>query len=520
MTRVLTNDITLAFALEDTTATGFGVLPAAPQWKQIEPNDISKWGAEIKTVARMPISKTRQVRKGTITDLDSMVEIKCDLTMDCLKDFIEGFMFARAYVSGAEYWRLTAVSGADVFSLSATSGPLRVYPGGSGATVSGAATLVYVRGCTNSGNNGLFRVSTVATGATPSLTLTGANSVAEVIGATTMATVEVCGVRCLAGDIDVNATGNLSSTVVDFTTLGLKVGQFIYIGDGSTRSFAGASLNGFARVKAIAANLLTVDKRATTFTGAEANTLLEIDIYFGRFIRNVTVDDTDYIARQIMFEATFPNLYAVGASGIGYEYAKGNFCDQVTFDLPLANKALATWGFIGTDTDAPVSSSGGGASRKLSASAAYSPVETTAFNATSDVLRLRITQYDETGLTTDFKDCQIKLDNQVSPEKVIGLLGARFMNTGIFNVDITTKALFTNALVLAAIRANTTCTMELALKNGDGGFVMDIPALTIGDGAKDFPLNATVTIALKAKAFIDPTLGTSLSWSLFPYLPG
>jgi hypothetical protein len=320
----------------------------------------------------------------------------------------------------------------------------------------------------------------------------------------------------LAGDIDVNATGNLSSTVVDFTTLGLYPGQFIYIGDDTaTHSFAGASLNGFARVKTVAANLLTVDKRTTTFTGAEANTTIEVDIYFGRFVRNVVVDDTDYVSRQFMFEATFPNLYAIGASGVGYEYAKGNFCDQLTFELPLANKALATYSFIGTDTDPPVTATG----RKLSATAALEPEQTTAFNATSDVLRLRINKADETGLTTDFKSMQIKLDNNVSPEKVIGILGARYMNSGIFHVDITTKALFTNADVLAAIRNNTTCSMDLALQNGDGGFVLDIPSLTLGDGNKDFPLNATVTIAIKGKAFIDPTLGTSLSFSIFPYLP-
>src|SRR5689334_23077448 len=153
MSRVLTNDITIAFALEDTTASGFGILPGSPTWKQIEPNDISKWGAEIKTVARNPISKNRQVRKGTITDLDSKVDLKVVLTMDCIKDFAEGFMFARAYSSGAEYWALTAVSGADVFSIGATSGPNRVYAAGSGGTISGAATLVFVRGCTNSGNN-------------------------------------------------------------------------------------------------------------------------------------------------------------------------------------------------------------------------------------------------------------------------------------------------------------------------------------------------------------------------------
>lgn len=516
MSRVLTNNVTVAWALEDTTATGFGILPASPTWKQIEPNDISKWGAEIKTVARQPISKNRQVRKGTITDLDSKVEIKCDLTMDCLEDFIDGFMFARAYSSGAEYWAVSGVSSGAGYALSVTSGPVRVFPAGSGGTVTGAATLVFARGFTVTGNNGLKLVNAVVTGATPTIFCSGQSLADEVVSVSTgqYATLEVCGVRTLAGDLDVNASGNITSTVVDFTTLGLHVGQFVHVGDGTaTHSFSGSSANGFMRISSIAANLLSFDRRDLASTGAQTNAAISIDIYFGRFIRNVTVDDTDYVARQYMFEGTFPALMTGGVDG--FEYAKGNFCDQVTFDLPLANKALATWSFIGTDTDAPVVSG----SRKTNASQARTPVQTTAFNATSDVMRLTITKADETGLTTDFKDVQIKLDNNVGPEKVIGTLGARFMNNGIFNVDITTKALFTNADVLAAIRANTTCAMQLIMQNDDGGFVMDIPSLTLGDGAKDFPLNQTVTIAIKGKAFIDPVLGTSLSWSIFPYLP-
>ena len=65
MARVLTNTTALAYAIESSQ----GVLPGSPSWKSLEPNGINSFGAEITTVARSPISKNRQRRKGTVVDL-------------------------------------------------------------------------------------------------------------------------------------------------------------------------------------------------------------------------------------------------------------------------------------------------------------------------------------------------------------------------------------------------------------------------------------------------------------------
>ena len=88
--RVLTNNISLAYAIE----TSFGVLPASPEWKLLEPNDITTFGATITTVPRAPIAKDRQRRKGTVTDLESNAEFEHDLTLESFIDFAEGFVFA------------------------------------------------------------------------------------------------------------------------------------------------------------------------------------------------------------------------------------------------------------------------------------------------------------------------------------------------------------------------------------------------------------------------------------------
>ena len=88
MPRVLTNNSGLAYSIE----SGLGV--PGTNWFTLEPNEISQFGTEVSTVARDPISKTRQRRKGTITDVDSGIGFVEDLTLSSFRDFIEGFVFA------------------------------------------------------------------------------------------------------------------------------------------------------------------------------------------------------------------------------------------------------------------------------------------------------------------------------------------------------------------------------------------------------------------------------------------
>jgi hypothetical protein len=497
MARVLTNNVALAYSIESALGT------AGSTWKQLEPNSIDAYGAEITTVARSPISKLKQRRKGTIVDLDSAVEFETDLTMASALDFIEGFCFAQS-AGGTEF----APSACDTDSFTVASG---------GALDAG--TLVYVRGAANSENNGVHVVDTGSSGTDIPVT---SSLVAETFTASDNVTLEVAGVRGAAGDLEIDANGDLISTVLDFTGLDLTVGQFIWIGGAAAANQffeqANSSVNfGLARVDAIAANKLTLSKRGSTFTADDGTdtgsggTDRSIDIFFGRFIRNVATDDADYLERSFHFEAEMPDLGGVGTDE--YEYAKGNFCNTMAISLPGQDKATVAFGFIGTDTEVPTTT------RKSGASSAQKVTRQSALNTASDIARLRITEVDETGLTTDFKDLTFNINNNVSPEKVLAVLGARYMNSGNFEIDIEAQLVFTNSDVVTAIRNNTTVTMDMLLRNDDGGMAIDIPSMTLGDGSKEYPLNESVLINVTAQAFKDNTLETSIGITMFPYLP-
>lgn len=503
MGRILTNNTSLSYSIE----TALGV--AGTAWSLLEPNEIGTFGTEITTVARDPISKNRQRRKGTVTDLDSAVEFAHDLTLSAFDDFVEGFVFASAINGNLEFVGSAATgTGFTVAALSADQAGKLQYE------AAGLASLVFARGYVQPANNGLKVLGADAAAAGTLLTVSGL--VAET--PPTNAVVEIAGIRAQTGDLALAVSGtvgtltsgnNSATSSIDFTTLGLAVGQFIHIGGLATgQQFTEGY--GFGRITSIAADTLTLDKLGEN-VAASTGTGMTVDLLFGQFIRNVPVDNADFLERSFQFELESPNLMAGGASG--YEYSVGNLCDSMQIELPLANKATIAFGFIGTDTEVPT------ITRKAGAAAALDPSKTGAFNTSADILRLRVSDVDEAGLTTDFKSVTITFNNNVSPEKVLGQLGAKYMNTGNFEVDIEAQILFTNADVIARIRENTTVSMDFCVRNDDGAIYFDVPSMTLGGGERELPRNESVMLNLTGEAFGDPILKTSLSVSRFPIVP-
>ena len=493
MSQVKTNNVTLAAARESAT---LGTLPSPAEWFTLEPNDITGFGATVTTVARNPISKNRQARKGTTTDVDSGVTFEGDLTMEHLLGFIEGFMFAQA--NGPIAWaddahESFAVSSCDVDSYTVEDASTTLIVG----------DLVYSRGWLTSANNGVKTVNGV-----PSATDVPVAETLVIETAPQKARLEVCGFAFVTGDLGPvvsGTTATITASAAELDNKSLTVGQYV--------KFAGwagtAANNGYARIKSIANKIITLDKAEGFAT--EAATGLDVIMYFGKFIRNVDVDDADYIERSFQFELTAPDLVAVGTPG--YEYAEGNLCNEMGFNLPLADKAGLSFGFIGTNTPVPTST------RQTDAGDALDPGQVVAFNTSADIAQLRVQQTDETEITSYFKELTLTLGNGITPEKVLGTVGAAFMNVGNFDVTFESKIVYTDLAIPTAIRTNETLTMNFILKNEDGAMMVDLPSLTMGDGAKEFEVGSSVKLNTPGVAFEDTTLGTSVSFSLFPYIP-
>lgn len=513
MGRVTTNQVSLAYTIESAPGT------PGTEWFQLEPNSITSFGATITTVARQPISRNRQRRKGTVTDLDSGAETESDITMSSFRDFIQGFVFVEA-ING------------DVVEMAAggaeTTGD--TYTGFTAFTAAQAGrlnvdTLLWVTGSGFTANNGLKRIDTnVTTSAT-------AIAVSENLTDETNTALRVnfVGYRIPAASAvtwDWDATTNtatLAVTGIQATLAGLGIipGTAIHVGSIATsggaiqnafQNSAANDMHGWARVLSFPdANSVRFDKVANELQFDDlTDPSTAVDLIFGEFVRNVPVGSsaTDAVFREFTYtiEAAYPNLGtgAVGNTDESYRYARGNYASTAAFNLPLTDKAIVTFGFIGLDTDNPTTT------RRTGAAAAVAPNKTTAFNTSSDIARLRILRADESGLSTDFKSLTLTLNNNVTPEKVLGQLGAKFVNFGDFFVDIETQLVFTNPLVINAIRDNETVSLDFVLRNDDGAIFFDMPAMTLGGGDQEFPLNESVLINTVAQAHVDPVLNTSI----------
>jgi hypothetical protein len=524
MARVNTNNTSLRFAIESSV----GVLPGSPLWRIAEFNTIGAYGAQITSTPRRPISQDRGRKKGSVTDLDSSVEFETDLTLDAFTDFAEGFVFSE--FANVEFDLKSGtntlpppVATTATYTIDAASATLA---GKIQFSAAQFATLVYAKGYTNPENNGLKPVAADTAAAGTAITVAAASLVVEV--PPTNASLQVAGVRVLNdADLTLTVTGSTATLVsaaaiTNWGSFGIKKGMFIHIGSATA---AGAVQNGlgtdgtesygYARVTADSSNgTLLLDKLSSTLISAAGAATFSQDIMFGRFLRNVpvTADTTDnrYLERTYQAEVSYPDLGGVGVDE--YEYAIGNFVNEISINLPLTDKATVNFGFIGTNSDDVTPT------RKTGASTAISPLRTTAFNTSSDFASLT-TDVVSSASEVCFKSLTLTINNNVSPEKCLGTLGARFVNSGVFEVNLEGQMLFTNKAIVNAIKNNTTITFLALIHNEDGAIAFDIPELTLGDGGREFPVDQSVLVNISGASFTSSSYGYDIGISVFPFVP-
>ena len=486
MAKVNVNDIRLAVARE----ASFGVAPTRDTPASIlEPNEISNYGGNITTVARSPIGD-RQRRKGTPTDFEAAVELSSDLTVGTARLWAPGFAL-HPNGDGAAF----------VKNSSAKAGKLTL---GAATPSVVVGSLVITHGYDTPANQ--IRTPKKVT-AVNGLDITVAGVVAEAAGGDKA--IEVVGFEGL------NWSGQrFTPSNSNWGVLGLKEGMWVHIGgdtDDSKYAGAQAGLNGWYKVRDFfAANdqqmsLAGID---TTIGDSEK---LTAQIFFGRRYHNLPPHHADYAEMYYRFEASYRGLGANGATA--YEYIAGAAPNQLTLSLPLTDKATYTAQFAARNALDIAEA------QAEPFNAAQALVGQEAINTSADFARMALQGDGVNGDDAYFKSLEITINNNYSPEKVLGKKGAVFMNLGILEVSATAEVLFTDKSIVNAIIGNTTVSLNTVLRNNDGGVMFEIPSLTLGGGAKQFPLNETVRLSLEAQAHRDDTYGDSINMQVFGYLP-
>ena len=322
------------------------------------------------------------------------------------------------------------------------------------------------------------------------------------------ATLTLVGFSSTAGDIDVDASDAefpaFTSTVLDFTTLPLNPGQWIYTGgDLAASRFTNAGNNGYARIYSVAAHRLVFDKTQNTMV-TEANTTKTVQLFFGNFIRNE--NDPDLIVTQSMQL----ERYVVA----GYEYAKGNFGNEMTINLPTADKITIDMAFLSLDTQAV------DVADRKPGSFPVIRTDPAAFNTSSDMIRLRASeQHSASPLFSFVQEASLKVSNNISTLKALGVLGAFDVTIGDFEVTGDMTAYFNDIAAVQAVRNSTSLSLDFVLAFGNRGWVFDVPLFTGDKGTLSVEKDKAVTIPVGVNAAEDEDYHATLMITWFPYLP-
>lgn len=495
----------LAYAEE----ASLGTLPGSPVWNRLEPNSYDDFGGELTTVAPNPINPSRQRKKGVVTDLDASGGFNHNLTFYNIQDLLQGVFFADLRQKGRE--AVTAVDldtvNDDEYEVADTDGFL-------------VGSLIKGFNFTNSANNGLNVVTAVTSDA--SVEVATGQLVVEASPPST-AYIQVVGHRSASGDIDVDASGDLpklTSTTLDFTTLGLVVGQWIFVGgDLTANKFATAANNGFKRVRAIAANELTLDKSVLAMV-TEANTTLLIDIYFGDVLRNES--GTDIVRRSYHVERTLGAPDDASPNDIQSEYLKGAIPNEFTINVPTANLVNIDLSFLATSHE---QREGGDGPLQTSV---VTPQRSDVYNTSSDFSRIKMavvsdTSEAPTALFAFITEATITINNNLSANKAVGTLGAFDVTAGTFQVSGNITAYFGNVSAIQAVRNNSDITLDMAIVKDNQGIVIDIPLVSLGDGRLNVEQDQPITLPLSMDAATAEDVATGMDHTMlltfFGYLP-
>lgn len=494
----------LRFAVEASLGVLPGVEGADAIWYPLEPNSYSDFGGQLATIARNPINASRQRKKGVVTDLDASGGFNQDLTFNNTTRLLQSFFFAAmrekpttAPINGTAV-AMTAIAAADDDYTAAAGLPTTIVSG----------NLLYASGFGVTANNGLK----VSNAASTAVAISVSDALTDEAAPPAAAKVEVVGFQFGVGTSAIVMNGNLvrfTDTTTDLTTLGLSAGEWVFIGgDGATLRFD--NNQGFARISAITAGYLEFDKVQWT-PQAEAGAGDTIQMFFGNIIKNEPLP-ADIVRRTVQLERTLGQ----DANGTMSEYLIGSCANEMTVTVNQADKVTIDLSFVSTDNEQRNGTTGvkAGTRPTLSAEDAY--------NTSSDFARIKLASVEENAAIAPLfayaTELTLTVNNNVTPNKAIGVIGAFDTSAGTFEVGGSLTAYFASIEAVQAVRNNADITLDLVMVKANKGLLFDVPLLALGDGRLQVEQDQAITLPLETNA-AESSFGHTLLFQSFSYLP-
>ncbi len=128
-----------------------------------------------------------------------------------------------------------------------------------------------------------------------------------------------------------------------------------------------------------------------------------------------------------------------------------------------------------------------------------------------------------TALFAFLTEFTININNNVSPNKAISVLGAFDVTAGQFNVEGSMEAYFASVTAVSSIRNNDDITLDVAMVKGaagaKSGVLIDVPLITLGDGRLSVEQDESITLPLEIPAGADAVFNHTLLFMFWDFLP-
>jgi hypothetical protein len=481
-----TNRTTLSYCAEITP----GTTPANPPFTALRVTSNTP-AFTPKTVVSSEIRADRQTTDLILIDADSAGAAAMELSFKAFDDMIQASMQGTWSIDPLIQ---VVTAGVEISALSATTATVATPRG----TPYVAGMLVNTGGFANAANNGLL-VPVVSSSATT--VVFGAATFQVDASPQAGAKLQNCGFQGASADITATATG-LASTVLDFTTMSISVGEWLKIGGDIVGSqFANAANNSWARAIAVTAHAITLDNLPTGWA-TDSGTGKTIQIFTGDFLANGTTPRSFTLERQQQ-DITIPS----------YEYFPGSQLDQWSIDFKAASILTGSFSFIGT--------TGSVVTTRLAGATDIAAPAFSVLNTASNVGRLSVGGVTVTG-PSFFQEIGFDLANNLAGQKAIGTLGSVGIRDGSLSLSGKLNAYFGDTALLAAAIANTQTSIMIKTNRSDlnrEGYVFDIPALKITGSAPVPGKDQDRFFSGTYQAFRHASLGYTCSVGRFPYLP-
>lgn len=355
-----------------------------------------------------------------------------------------------------------------------------------------AGQLVRFSGFTNASNNGTFKVTT-ASATVPAFT--GAGLVDETAPPAN-ARMKVVGVEGASADITAVADG-LGSTALNWTTLGLTVGQWVKIGGTAVGNrFATAANNGWARIIAIAATKLTLDNLPSGWA-TDTGTGKTIRVWYGDTIRNGTTMTALSLERGFMGQ-TVPS----------YIDQLGMVVDKYDLAMPTEGKVTGSFSFMG-----------------LTGSAGTTPISANPDPATTAAImasNVNVGRIAESGAVLSapnyVKSAKFSTMNNLRAKTAVGTVGAIEISSGEFEATAELETYFGDLTLYSKLLAGTPGNINTRAGKNSQFVIIALPRVTFTEGNPNAGgNNQDVTLPLKATASMDTLTSSMIIIDRFEY---